>query len=295
MKLSYFLANVLMIALPFLVGQWVVRRRSWAIAWGAVGALVACIGGYLMYRPDLLTRLIPSSELVYFPAAYAVGAAMMIPVFLRFTRPTGFVRLRVVTLAALMFGLSLFPYPYFWLPPAESNAHLLDERGVCLQTTLSTCSAAAAVTLLNRYGINTTEAEVSNLAETRMGAGTRLLGQYRALRLLTERTKADYDVVVGKMSVDDLLSFDQPVIITVGLPEEEQYDELELELQSRFGWQPGLLHDVVFLGVDKKNPKKVVIGEPSVGQEKWSRKHLIKLFQGYGVYLKPKPEAETSA
>lgn len=287
MNTFHLLANALLIALPFAAGHWVVRKKSWAVVWGVCGVAIGTIGGFLMYRPDLLTRLIPSANLIYFPAAYAVGAAMLLPALLRFTRPTGFVRLRVIGLSALLFGLSLFPYPYFWLPPAESAAHILDENGVCLQTNTSTCSAAAGVTLLSQYDINTTEAEMANLAETRSGAGTRRLGQYRALKIVTARLDRPYDVVVDRLSAEDLLDFNQPAIITVGLSEQETYDPVESQLRDRYGWQPGLLHDVVFLGTDPEDPDKVLIGEPSVGYEKWSHLHLKKLFREYAVYLRP--------
>lgn len=84
--------------------------------------------------------------------------------------------------------------------------------GVHRQSTLATCSAAAAATLLETIGIATNETEMAALCLTRT-AGTFQLGLYRGLRLKAPGSSVEF-------LNDDLqavVTSPRPVIVSVGI------------------------------------------------------------------------------
>jgi Peptidase C39 family len=150
-------------------------------------------------------------------------------------------------------------------------------RGVCLQTTQATCSAASAATLLRVYDIATTEQEMAELCVTRQG--TSWWGLYRGLKLKTAGTKWDVQVVSGTAS-ELQASPDQATIIFVRLTADAA-EENPRYLDE--GWIVGTSHAVVLFGIHEDGT--CLIGDPSSGREVWSRKALELLYQGRGMRL----------
>ena len=91
---------------------------------------------------------------------------------------------------------------------------LLD--GTCPQTTEYSCSAAAAVTLLARHGIRTTEARMAGLCLTRAGLGTPSLGLYRGLALAMASSNLRPRLIHFDRT-SDLHQAAYPCLISVGL------------------------------------------------------------------------------
>ena len=81
-----------------------------------------------------------------------------------------------------------------------------------------------------------------------------------------------------------MLDLNQPAIITAGLRKRPVTEE-EKELEQRYQWAPGVMHDVVFLGIDEQNKEKVKIGEPDFGLERWWIRELQILFQRYAIFV----------
>jgi len=154
-------------------------------------------------------------------------------------------------------------------------------RGVCRQTSGSTCSPAAAATLLRACGIDTTEREMADLCLT-SNAGTSMHGLYRGLKLKT--AGSGWDVVPITGSADDLRRLPGPLLLTVGLAADAE-GYVDPRFIRQWGWAPGLRHTVVLFGFTDRN--EVDIGDPNVGRERWGADGLKTLYRGQGFRLVP--------
>ena len=233
-------------------------------------------------RPDLYTSILPFSGIIFYFNLYPFVVAFAVPILLRLGKEK-MQKIRIGMLCLVMFFLSLVPYRYYFLEPAESTRNIFDPNGVCIQSSPDTCSAAAAVTLLRVYGIETTEAGMIRLALTKKKKGTDRLGLYRGLKIMTAG-RPDLEVNIMQTSCRELIERNIPALITVGLTREPSTD-IEIELRDRYQWKPGSMHDVVFLGTDDDHPGQIKIGEPQFGMETWPAPHLGALYKGMAVYL----------
>jgi ABC-type bacteriocin/lantibiotic exporter with double-glycine peptidase domain len=158
--------------------------------------------------------------------------------------------------------------PLFGRVPPTGPSRVAD--GVHRQSTLSTCSAAAAATLLGAAGIATTETEMADLCLTRAG-GTLQLGLYRGLRLKTpgmdvEFLNGDFDAVVTSP---------RPVIASLGDGQSRPF------LQRRVG------HSVVILGRDADG--RLDIADPMTGSRyPMTPDAFRRLWAGEAMRLRPK-------
>lgn len=147
---------------------------------------------------------------------------------------------------------------------------------VCLQTTPYTCSAAAAATILNTLGVQTSEQEMARYCLTR--SGTTWLGLYHGLA--TKLLDKGYSVEFFETDSDRLaeLTTDGPLLLCCML--EEDVARLVPEYVTEGGWIPGQAHSVVYFGriVDRH-----VIGDPSRGYEVWTTLELNRLWTGAGL------------
>lgn len=152
-------------------------------------------------------------------------------------------------------------------------------RGVCLQTSDATCSAAAAATLLAHYQIKATEQEMADLCLTRP-AGTYMHGLYRGLKRKTADAPLRVQTFTGDVDGLRERTKDGPVVISVGL---SRWSDADPVYAQRYGWTPGVKHTVVLYGFLPGD--RVEIGDPSVGRERWSVKDLQTLYRGEGMKL----------
>ena len=163
---------------------------------------------------------------------------------------------------------------------------------VCRQTSNATCSAAAGVTLLRAYGIDTSEEEMARMSLTRAD-GTTVHGRYRGLVMKTDGTPWRVEPIVSA-SVDELrrlASPRSPIILSVGLPpgahagtSGDGSGAVDRRYIDTYGWLPGMRHTVVLFGFTADGAK-VDIGDPSVGRELWDVADLNVLWQGNGFRL----------
>lgn len=156
-------------------------------------------------------------------------------------------------------------------------------EGVCVQTTMHTCTAASAATLLRLHGIAASEAEMAELCLTR--EGTTWMGLYRGLKHKTSGTRWDVEVI--ECSPEQLtMSLGEPLILSVGLSTEiAARDEPRY---AEWGWRPGKGHSVVLLR-ERQGRFKIADSMPGYGIETWSKKDLEELFQGTAVRLVERP------
>lgn len=251
--------------------------RCDALALLTVGLLAAHI--FWMRDAVWWTQWFPYSSLVVLSNWVAPGASILSALaWRRLEGTTG--RIRRVTafsLLTLVAGYAtVSPLMGHTAEQMSQTGHW--EQGVCLQSTNFTCSPAAAATLLNHYGIATSEKEMAGLCLTR--EGTTWQGLYRGLKLKTEHTPYDVEVFDRKTLSDLERLSAEPLLLCVELKRAavaNPYYTREL------GWIPGQPHSVVLFGF--KNPQLLDVGDPTHGRERWSTEDMQTLWHGQGLRL----------
>lgn len=282
------IAVIIIVALSFAILVLTVRatHRWTTTTTTCIGMLAGAL--LLLYLTQLwgqprLSKLLPFSSLIVLGNWFPLAAAFLAGI--TWTHGYGSKRRR------LLFGLSCFVIAMYSMvePLLGEPPHCVDdwsEDGYCMQTTLQSCSAAAAATLLKKYEITASEAEMARLCLTRgfdgvMQEGTSWPGLYRGLKLKTEGT--DFDVEVFEESVDDFVrNFTAPSIVFVGVPKDGRVPPA---FADESGWMPGVRHSVVLVDV-LPNSLMVVADPASVRFEFWSLDELRYLWLGRGMRLK---------
>lgn len=151
-------------------------------------------------------------------------------------------------------------------------------NGVAMQTSWATCSPAAAATLLRAEGINKSESEMIPLCLTD-SSGTPTLGLYRGIKLVADGQNRSVNVL--DETLDEMWNRDDwPVLMAVELP----YGVDDRRYVDQWGWIPGMGHSVVALGLTSDG-QRMLVGDPSVGLEQWSKDDLRVLWHGNGIRL----------
>lgn len=149
---------------------------------------------------------------------------------------------------------------------------------VCLQTTPYTCSAAAAATILNSIGVETTEQEMATLCLTR--SGTTWLGLYHGVS--TKLLGTSHKVLFFRGNLTDIqrMAMIHPVLLCCEL--DPAVAEIAPGYVTEGGWIPGTAHSVVYFGSINGQH---VIGDPSRGYEMWGARDLNMLWTGTGLRI----------
>lgn len=176
----------------------------------------------------------------------------------------------------LLFGAGTYSTlsPVLGQPPRCTNQW---EGNLCLQSTNSTCSPAAAATLLRHYGISASEQEMAELCLTRQG--TTWLGLYRGLKLKTAGTPWDVEMIDVESASPEKLPRG-PVILCAML---DRDNEAAVDYEGEWGWIPGVPHTVVYTDRMRNGTYRIV--DPYVGIEHWSRDDMTVLWKGQGIQL----------
>lgn len=248
-------------------------RRRIIIAVAGVVAFMLLFATVLLDSVWMLWLLPVSSAIVVanwqLPAAgLVVGLAWHV-----LPRPIWRKCLLLVPLAAL--AVWRFYGPLAGSPPENIENRWIGD--VCVQSSFSSCGAAAAATLLHAAGIDASEAEMAELCLTRP-AGTSLHGLYRGLKLKTAGTQWRVDIV---MTRDGLRASESPVLLNVWLP--RRGADLDPRHERDWGWTPGRSHSVVLLGF--RPDAKIDVADPNVGREQWFEAALDVLWHGQGLRL----------
>ncbi|HEY7087771.1 MAG TPA: cysteine peptidase family C39 domain-containing protein [Tepidisphaeraceae bacterium] len=246
------------------------RRTANLLAIMTVALMLA--NSLLFHDSVILTHLLPFSNLVVIGNWAPLFVAALTGLI--WWRVPGGIR-RVAVVSALGFVCLLAMYV-----PILSTAPQMNDRwdhGVCLQTSQASCSPAAAATLLNAYGIKTTEQEMALLCLTST-KGTSMHGLWRGLKLKT--ANSGYDVYMfNHASVEDLKGMG-PVLLSVELMPRAKVDP---RYQASWGWMPGVPHTVVVM--DFAAPGSASVADPATGKEAWSIDDLGVLWHGVAVRL----------
>src|SRR3954452_4925002 len=251
------------------------RLGATLIAAGAVAVLL--LHATILLDHVGMAHVLPFTNLIVLANVSPLAAAVLAAAAWRALPGTALRRgalLSVLAIACLWRAYAPV-FPHLSLPLRDRWSR----GGVCRQTSSSTCSPAAAATLLRACGINTSEREMAGLCLT-SDAGTAMQGVYRGLRLKTAGT--DWRVRPITCSADELRRLPGPVLLTVGLPAGAG-GYVDPHFTQAFGWTPGLRHTVVLFGFTRDGAADV--GDPSVGRERWSFDDLRTLFRGQGLAL----------
>lgn len=269
--------SILAIGLTYLACR---GRAQWVLSSvAAVLVVLLLVNSWFIYDTTIFARWLPVSCVIILSNQIPVLLAALSGIILAMPREK-IQRGRKVFVAILLilFGgyLSAKPVVVFSKPPSQS--YWKDD--VCLQSSMSSCSAACAATLLKSHGIQSSEEEMIDLCLTNQ-EGTYSLGLFRGLHLKAQPHRVG--VFVG--DVDQLRELpNRPVIISVGLSLDAASDpKISALYNDKYGWTPGQFHTVVLYGFTQDD--RVKIGDPSVGREFWDLRDLEILFAGTGYYI----------
>lgn len=266
-------------SLFFVVGLKATQHRSKRLG-NLTGILVVLMTvAYIVFLWDdaVLTRLIPYSNVIVLGNWFPIGAAILSGIACGRLKELR-VRQAFTAVGMLVVGAVGLFLPMIGSPPECGNTW---EDGICRQTSETSCLPAACATLLRRYGVNTTEAEMAGLCFSR-SRGTTWLGLYHGLAVKLK--PEGLQPVLFDEELQQLLVHDGPQIISCGITKEQAKEHPEY--QQDWGWIPGVEHAVVLLEVKNSH---VVIGDPAVGRERWTMRDLKILWNGRGVRLQPLP------
>ncbi|MHC2069564.1 cysteine peptidase family C39 domain-containing protein [Bremerella sp. T1] len=256
--------------------------RAWTKDWTVQGLnrfalmTILIVGLYtaFVWESLFLTELLPFSNLIILSNIYPLAALCLAAVASNRLREQGW--RRAIPMSAL-FGAGVWALVYPLIGDAPKCQMNWDERGICYQTTDQTCTAAAGATLLNFYGIHSTEEEMAQLCLTRQGTSWK--GFYRGLKLKTKDTR--FDVRMDYLTPDELARANRPVVLRVG---KRDWFGSGNAAGLPDGWKPGEIHSVVCLG---RIRGYYVIADPNpdIGIEFWSEDELNRVWDGHSAML----------
>lgn len=245
-----------------LVGHWLGGGSARGTRPVAIAAVVLMVAGPLgRLRPDLALRLLPVEVLVFAEVtAVAIPAALLFAMAARQIPKAGDRRaLRLLPLVCAIF----FVNAGLWMvrPPVPEmrSSHYAD--GVCRQSTDYTCVAASLVTVLQKYGIETSEGEMARLSYTGVGQGTTDTRAVLALqrKLAGQPLDARYEPM------------DYARLQQVGLP---------CLVPLKWGYFVSHMVAVLEVGDDA-----VVLGDPLTGARRVSRREFEREWLRRGIHL----------
>lgn len=266
-------ASVLLVIVGERLGRRWPRRRTILLV--ATTVTFMLLFARLLLDSAWMLRLVPFSNAIVVANWQLPAAGLIIGLAWHLLpRPLWRKLLLLIPLAGL--AIYRFSGPLLGNPPQH-----VDNRwssNVCLQSSFSTCGAAAAATLLRAAGIEANETEMAALCFTRP-QGTAFHGLYRGLKLKTADTPWRVEIITG--STNALRRSDTPVLLNAGLPRNP--GKIDPRYERDWGWTPGTSHSVVLFGCLPDG--KLDIGDPAVGREQWFSADLDALWQGQALRL----------
>lgn len=284
------IGSVLTVSL--VLGLLVARSTKPSGMWRTAAMAILLLGafGNVFYSTGMIVwaRYIPHSAVIVWANLVPVAAAISAGLAYRLPNTPHWRQLLAAGLLALLsIGTAFWPVQGFILRPTQPGGNTWSQ-GVALQTSWSSCSPAAAATLLRANGVDVNESDLMTACLTD-SRGTVSLGLYRGVKLYADAN--DLDVEIIPPSLDQLYTDNQwPVLLLVRLPKTGVDDP---RYEQHWGWIPGLGHSVVALGL--RSNGNLLIGDPSIGREQWTRKDMETLWHGDGIRLHKRQQPFDSA
>lgn len=214
----------------------------------------------------LITRIIPVTDVIIYGNIQGPGMGLLAGIAM--VRMPGSRARRMVLVAPLIcIGLWRIVSPVIGNAPPIGPDRWVD--GLCRQSSTSSCSAAAAATILALDGIPTTERQMIQACLTHTD-GTSMLGLYRGLRIKTQNT--GWVPMAMKYSTLDPRALSFPAVITISLPGLPR------------GWKGiGNRHSVVARQLLPDG--RIEIGDPFSGNQFMSEQEFNRCWNGDAIYL----------
>lgn len=250
------------------IGIWIARRFSRTVSaipgFVAVGLLL--IHAFWLADNLCITRLLPIADVIIY--GNIQGPAMGLLAGIAMVRmPGSFARRMVLVTPLICIGIWRIVSPVIGTAPQIGPDRCVD--GLCRQSSTSSCSAAAAATLLMANGIPTTEREMIAACLTHID-GTSMLGLYRGLKMKTKGTA--FTPVAMNYATRDPHVMNLPAVATISLPGLPR------------GWQGiGNRHSIVVRRITDDG--RVDIGDPFAGNQLMSVQEFSRSWNGDAIYL----------
>jgi hypothetical protein len=180
---------------------------------------------------------------------------------------------RIALVSALLAASSMDFLCYFIYPRPEGGN--VTEKWLSTQTTESTCSAAAAASLLRIHGIEVSEEEMIRACLSTI-KGTPWQGVWRGVNLYAH---PEYMAVLVRGIDSNNIEF--PILISA---EFNSSNEEHTKYVNQWGWKPGTPHSVVLFERTKNG--YLTVGDPSIGIDRWDDEALEVLWDGQGIVLR---------
>ena len=256
------------------VGGWLLGLRAGARGdatthcCAAAGLLLLLAWTWVLKNPSAGVRVLPVRLLA---RAEGVGSLPMFALVLGVCwQRARCLRQKAVVGAAVAAGLASLLNGGGWMLQRTPEAAFAQapmpagSAGLVFQSQDFSCVPAACSTLLHRWGVRASEAEMARLTRTRAGTGSTTL---RALEGLATR-----------LAATDL----RPVLLEVGV---EELSRLPLPLITPLRHQPGQLHMVT---VERALGDGFVVLDPVDGAHWLSARALAEDFTGRVIVLEPR-------
>ncbi|MEI6233535.1 MAG: hypothetical protein WCT04_10810 [Planctomycetota bacterium] len=253
--------------------------RDWKYKRIIIGSLLLCTAAWAhVVNAAILYQWCPNKYgvVLYNPIPLFVSLILSLLALLYPPRP---MRLVLYGIVCIAINFNYFGNAFYNPVRCENQW----DGACCLQTTDSTCAAAAAATLLKLNGIETTEEDMKHLCLSGY-RGTNLESLYYGLR-----SKVDSSgklVLVSCESCDAFLARNEPAIIYVVL--DAKTNELDKRYSRDWGWTVGTAHAVVF--IRKTSDGKILMADPGTGLEQWHEEGLKRLWFNVVVSIRNAPE-----
>ena len=266
-------------------GRALVKHTSLWVTGGFVLLAGVGIGAYLIWgrATGAWTWLFPVSSAIVYANPSPVLAAFLAGLISAVERVP---RWRRVPLVAVIVATGGYETAALFSPKPPEVLAVFSGK-VARQTHPSTCSAAAAATLLRDVKVPGSEhaTEATMVVPYMTNArGTPLLGLYRGLKLATAGT--NYDPVFHDLTPAQLRKRPEllPAIVSVKLTPE--VDFRRPIYRARWGWLLNVTHSVVVFNFTADG--WVEVGDPANGHEKWRWQSLDDLWAGDVLTLEPR-------
>lgn len=266
---------------------WKLRRSQLALT--ASGLLLAIV--IFLHGQASLSNILPLSSAIVLANWLPVGAAMLAGLLYGANDTP---RWRREIFAFGLLGIGWYAV-LCTVSPVASHSTNQFANGVCLQTSQATCSAAAAVSLLDAYNIRSDEAELARMCLT-SDRGTNMLGIYRGLKLKTHgspycvvHVRCEFDKIQNSSLWPMLLPVKQQVLNPLTYNAANRTGVLDISDWVKLPFLKNLMHAdhcVVLYGVTPSGD--AIIGDPSnsvYGRVRWSKEQLRKSWLGEGFRL----------
>lgn len=262
---------IVMLSVAAAAATFYAARRSWRTG---ISIALAATGGLLVNAVVLQDSLRVAQVLVFqdvivlgnpmLPLASMLAAAA----FALLSSPAWQRSLLAVSVVGVASWRTVAPM----VRPAPKLGESRWSDGVCRQSTLATCSPAAAATALHDVGIDATEAALARLCLTSID-GTSNLGLYRGLRCKTDGTAVRVIPVI-LTAVDARHQGLRRCIFSITSSSTSTF-----ELAGK--------HSVVLFGFHADGSAE--IGDPFSGRQRWTVEQFNALWSGSGFALSTEP------